>query len=99
MAGKKPKITPCVAAGPTSRLDTIVLRGFDEKVFSPEKAFSDGNANQLMSGGKHHYEHIVAGAKRSTSSGDMDNVPTSNGNSPSPARSTPTKSVCEKEST
>ena len=96
-----------MAAGPTSRLDTIELRGFDEDVVSPnaslEKASGDGDAGQRKSAGKHisfydelhHYEHIVAGAKRNTSSGDVESVATSNGSSPPPARSTPTKSVSD----
>lgn len=97
-----------MAAGPTSRLDTIELRGFDEDVASPnaslEKA-SDGDGGVRKSSGKHisfydelhHYEHIVAGAKQrnggNTSSGDVESVATSNGSSPPPARSTPTKGV------
>lgn len=98
-----------MAAGPTSRLDTIELRGFDEDVVSPnaslEKA-SDGGGDAGVRGRRspgakhisfydelHHYEHIVGGAKRNTSSGDVESVATSNGSSPPPARSTPTKSV------
>lgn len=97
-----------MAAGPTSRLDTIELRGFDEDVVSPNASLektSDGGQRKAP-GGKHisfydelhHYEHIVGGAKQrngggNTSSGDVESVATSNGSSPPPARSTPTKGV------
>lgn len=97
-----------MAAGPTSRLDTIELRGFDEDV-SPNASLektSDGGGIGHQKTGKHisfydelhHYEHIVSGAKqrdRNTSSGDVESVATSNGSSPPPARSTPTKSVTD----
>ncbi|XP_039447050.1 protein cup-like [Culex pipiens pallens] len=92
-----------MAAGPTSRLDTIELRGFDEDV-SPNASLEKGSSDERKVGGKHisfydelhHYEHIVGGPKNrggNTSSGDVESVATSNGSSPPPARSTPTKSV------
>uniref|UniRef100_A0A1Q3EV78 Putative nucleocytoplasmic shuttling protein for mrna cap-binding eif4e n=1 Tax=Culex tarsalis TaxID=7177 RepID=A0A1Q3EV78_CULTA len=95
-----------MAAGPTSRLDTIELRGFDEDVVSPNASLEKAS-EQRKAPGKHisfydelhHYEHIVGGAKQrsssagNTSSGDVESVATSNGSSPPPARSTPTKGV------
>lgn len=91
-----------MAAGPTSRLDTIELRGFDEDtVGSPEKATSvDGQQKPKhisFYDELHHYEHIVNQKKTgaNTSSGDVESVATSNGSSPPPARSTPTKSVAD----
>lgn len=93
-----------MAAGPTSRLDTIELRGFDEDtVGSPEKATNGDGQQQPKSkhisfyDELHHYEHIVNQKKggANTSSGDVESVATSNGSSPPPARSTPTKSVSD----
>lgn len=94
-----------MAAGPTSRLDTIELRGFDEDTVggSPEKATSEGGGQQKPKhisfyDELHHYEHIVnqkKGGAANTSSGDVESVATSNGSSPPPARSTPTKSVAD----
>lgn len=93
-----------MAAGPTSRLDTIELRGFDEDtVSSPEKTSNVESGIQQKQkhisfyDELHHYEHIVNQKKSSanTSSGDVESVATSNGSSPPPARSTPTKSVTD----
>lgn len=91
-----------MAAGPTSRLDTIELRGFDEDtVGSPDKATTvDGQQKPKhisFYDELHHYEHIVNQKKggANTSSGDVESVATSNGSSPPPARSTPTKSVSD----
>uniref|UniRef100_A0A182K2R6 Uncharacterized protein n=1 Tax=Anopheles christyi TaxID=43041 RepID=A0A182K2R6_9DIPT len=90
-----------VSAGPTSRLDTIELRGFDEDVSrtvaeslktSPVGAKTRGAFfDELL-----HYEHVHpkhGGAKHDLSgpAGDGESVSTSNTGSPPPARSTPTK--------
>lgn len=93
-----------MSAGPTSRLDTIELRGFDEDVspnVSLEKAATSSTDDPKHSSGKHisfyddlhHYEHIVHQKRGNTSTGDVESVATSNTSSPPPARSTPTKSV------
>uniref|UniRef100_A0A182Q4U2 Uncharacterized protein n=1 Tax=Anopheles farauti TaxID=69004 RepID=A0A182Q4U2_9DIPT len=91
-----------VTSGPTSRLDTIELRGFDEDMTrnvseslktSPGTLAKQRGAffDELL-----HYEHVHpkhAGAKHDTSGGAVDgeSVSTSNTASPPPARSTPTK--------
>uniref|UniRef100_A0A182VLQ1 Uncharacterized protein n=1 Tax=Anopheles merus TaxID=30066 RepID=A0A182VLQ1_ANOME len=92
-----------VAAGPTSRLDTIELRGFDEDMSrtvaeslktSPVGVKTRGAFfDELL-----HYEHVHpkhgGGAKHDLSGGPGDGesvVSHSNNGSPPPARSTPTK--------
>uniref|UniRef100_A0A182TQM7 Uncharacterized protein n=1 Tax=Anopheles melas TaxID=34690 RepID=A0A182TQM7_9DIPT len=92
-----------VAAGPTSRLDTIELRGFDEDMSrnvaeslktSPAGVKTRGAFfDELL-----HYEHVHpkhgGGAKHDLSGGPGDGesvVSHSNNGSPPPARSTPTK--------
>uniref|UniRef100_A0A182NBA5 Uncharacterized protein n=1 Tax=Anopheles dirus TaxID=7168 RepID=A0A182NBA5_9DIPT len=91
-----------VTSGPTSRLDTIELRGFDDDMSrnvseslktSPGTSAKQRGAffDDLL-----HYEHVHpkhGGAKHDTSGGAVDgeSVSTSNTGSPPPARSTPTK--------
>uniref|UniRef100_A0A182SUG0 Uncharacterized protein n=1 Tax=Anopheles maculatus TaxID=74869 RepID=A0A182SUG0_9DIPT len=92
-----------VVGGPTSRLDTIELRGFDEDV---SRTVSESLKTSPLCGKQRgaffdellHYEHVHpkhhGGAKHdiSGSAGDGESVSTSNNGSPPPARSTPTKS-------
>ncbi|XP_035911095.1 protein cup isoform X2 [Anopheles stephensi] len=92
-----------VVGGPTSRLDTIELRGFDEDV---SRTVSESLKTSPPCGKQRgaffdellHYEHVHpkhhGGAKHdmSGSAGDGESVSTSNNGSPPPARSTPTKS-------
>uniref|UniRef100_U5EQS9 Putative cup n=1 Tax=Corethrella appendiculata TaxID=1370023 RepID=U5EQS9_9DIPT len=95
-----------VSAGPTSRLDTIELRGFDDDdSISKETLSSSGlSADKDTSSGKdsekktsfydelHHYEyHRRSKNQQNTSNGDTESVATSSHASPPPARSTPTK--------
>lgn len=95
-----------VSAGPTSRLDTIELRGFDEDLSRnvTESLKSSPPAGHAKRSGAFydellHYEHVhpKQGAKgQHDTSGGADGesvVSTSNNGSPPPARSTPTKHV------
>lgn len=91
-----------VVGGPTSRLDTIELRGFDEDV---SRTVSESLKASPVCGKQRgaffdellHYEHVHpkhhGGAKHdiSGSAGDGESVSTCNNGSPPPARSTPTK--------
>uniref|UniRef100_A0A182P8Q4 Uncharacterized protein n=1 Tax=Anopheles epiroticus TaxID=199890 RepID=A0A182P8Q4_9DIPT len=89
-----------VSAGPTSRLDTIELRGFDEDVSrnvaeSLKTSPVGGKTRTAFFDELLHYEHVHPkhGAKHDLSggAGDGESVSTSNTGSPPPARSTPTK--------
>ncbi|XP_050077309.1 protein cup-like [Anopheles maculipalpis] len=92
-----------VVGGPTSRLDTIELRGFDEDVSrtvseSLKASPPCGKQRGAFFDELLHYEHVHpkhhGGAKHDTSgsAGEGESVSTSNNGSPPPARSTPTKS-------
>uniref|UniRef100_A0A182MF04 Uncharacterized protein n=1 Tax=Anopheles culicifacies TaxID=139723 RepID=A0A182MF04_9DIPT len=91
-----------VVAGPTSRLDTIELRGFDDDVSrtvveSLKTSPVCGKQRGVFFDELLHYEHVHPkhGNKHdiSGSAGDGESVSTSNNGSPPPARSTPTKGV------
>ncbi|XP_049288123.1 protein cup-like isoform X1 [Anopheles funestus] len=89
-----------VVAGPTSRLDTIELRGFDEDMSrtvaeSMKTSPPCGKQRGVFFDELLHYEHVHPkhGNKHDLSggAGDGESVSTSNNGSPPPARSTPTK--------
>ncbi|XP_053672209.1 protein cup-like [Anopheles nili] len=84
-----------VASGPTSRLDTIELRGFDEDmartVTESMKASPTGKHRGAFYDDLLHYEHVHP----KHGGGDGESVSTSNNGSPPPARSTPTKNVSD----
>ncbi|XP_052893857.1 protein cup [Anopheles moucheti] len=93
-----------VVAGPTSRLDTIELRGFDEDVSrtvaeSLKTSPACGKQRGVFFDELLHYEHVHpkhGGGNRhdiSGGAGDGESVSTSNNGSPPPARSTPTKDM------
>ncbi|XP_058058589.1 protein cup [Anopheles bellator] len=98
-----------VVAGPTSRLDTIELRGFDDDMTrsvtdtiksSPTAAAvaaAGPSRSQSFYDALMHYEHVHPkhGGKHDTSgSGDGESVSNPSSSSP-PARSTPTKHVTD----
>lgn len=99
-----------VAAGPTSRLDTIELRGFDEDLarnvtesLKSSPPSGHGKRSGAFFDDLLHYEHVhpqkqgsAKGQHDTSGGGDGESVvSTSNNGSPPPARSTPTKHVAD----